>query len=293
MEDLTTRSRFVVGAGFLVLIACGPSVTQPSVAYVIPAEMTLQAEAARGPEGEVTISGSTNFPDGFKLEVEIESGRLPLGAPKEIAGEERVIVEHGAFRTKPLWLKVPYEKRPSVVDTSRRRPIQAGKYNIRFVAYFDTWQTGPVYEMLGGNGGRELHGSILKNVDTDVVDSEKKLDYRLVLTLPSLSHEAEAITLVKGAVLTIPDHGRSALDIEDVVNGMMATLSKGWPGDYQTVGWSASAKDSPLYEVTFRFVEKGDSRQAVWSANLGTRKVKYINSAAKSLSWSPPRVSGP
>jgi hypothetical protein len=41
--------------------------------------------------------------------------------------------------------------------------------------------------------------------------------------------------------------------------------------------------------VSFDFItddEEGE-HQAVWSANLATRKVNYVNIAAKYMSWTP------
>jgi hypothetical protein len=54
----------------------------------------------------VVISGTTNLPDGLKMWIHVEDGKLPLGAPKSIAFDE-VYVQNGKFSTQPLWMEVP------------------------------------------------------------------------------------------------------------------------------------------------------------------------------------------
>lgn len=277
--------------------ACGGGPGTESVRrYVLPGEMTLKAEFRRGPEGEGLITGSTNFPDGFKLWVHIESGRLPLGASKVIAGDDKVVVRDGMFRTTPLWVEAPnkdfknftpeMKEWPDAASFKfRRRPLAAGKYNVHFIAYFTggNWQERPVLELLGGDGGKTLHGSILKATDTDVVDSDKMLDHTVILTLAGLSPEAEAIALVKASVLSVPGKGRSAIDIEGTVNDFMKPGSGLRPSN----GWSATPKGGQVYEVVFDYLDGKNPRQAVWSANLGARDVNYVNSNAKYMSWTP------
>jgi hypothetical protein len=259
--------------------------------YVLPDEVTLKAEAKRGPEGEMLVTGLTNFPDGLKLSINVESGR----PPRVIAGDGKVLVRNSTFHTRPLWAEVlnkdfkdftPAMKAwPDVADLKfRRRPFAAGKYTVHFTAWFTgDWQDNSVLDLLGGSGGKALHGSILKATDKDVVDSDDVLDYTASLMLPALSPEAEAIALVKASVLTVPGEGRSAIDTEGTVKDFMTPGSGLKPRN----GWSATVKENRLYEVVFDYLSGNAPTRAVWSANLTTREVKYVNSNAKFMSWSP------
>lgn len=47
------------------------------------------------------IQGTTNLPEGLKLWVHVVEGRLPLGARKDFAGDENVIVHNGSIATDP------------------------------------------------------------------------------------------------------------------------------------------------------------------------------------------------
>jgi hypothetical protein len=154
----------------LGLSGCGQTPSAESVRrYALPDEMTLEAEAKRGTEGEMVVTGSTNFPDGLKLSIDVESGR----PPKVIAGDGEVLVRNGTFHTRPLWAEVlnkdfknftPEMKAwQDVADFKfRRRPFAPGRYAVHFTAAFTGgWQDKSVLDLLGGSGGKALRGPIL------------------------------------------------------------------------------------------------------------------------------------
>jgi len=158
---------FVVASG---LSGCSKAPDTESVKrYVLPDEVTLKADVARGPEGEMVVTGSTNFPDGLKLSIDVESGR----PPKVIAGDGEVLVRNGTFHTRPLWAEVlnkdfknftPEMKAwQDVADFKfRRRPFAPGRYAVHFTAAFTGgWQDKSVLDLLGGSGGKALRGPIL------------------------------------------------------------------------------------------------------------------------------------
>jgi hypothetical protein len=247
----------------------------------------LDAHADRGPEGEIYVVGSTNLPDGTKLWVHVESGRLPLGAPKAIAFDDDVSVRKGNIGTGALWQEIPNPSFPSVDGAPKllRRPFQAGSYKVRFESYFNgAWQTQEVLALLGGEGGKNLHGKILKLHDPDVVDSSKVLDDLTTVAFPPLEPEAKAISLVKAAVLTVPENGRSATDVETNISLFMSTPVCCRPGK----GWSAKAGGADTFEVGFDFIDGGaGEKQAIWRVNLKTGAVTYVNESAKIFSWTP------
>ena len=253
-------------------------------------DLVLDAQAERTEDGRVVISGTTNLPDGLKLWVAVEEGHLPLGAPKEIAGDESVYVNDGKITTKPLWLAVPnnlFTKKgwPAGVEVDfRNRPFPARPYKVHFTSYFNgAWQTQDVLAVLGGGGGKNLKGTILKPTDPDVSDSDKVVDYYQTLTFPELSPETKAISIVRGAVMTLPDSGRSTGDVQAVVDLYMNS-----PGLKVAKGWGAKSTGASEFEVSFDFINgQLGEQQALWSADTKTGKVKYINSNAKEFSWAP------
>lgn len=260
--------------------------------YRIPTELTTKEHAERGPEGEVRVVASTNLPDGFKLWVHVESGHMPLGAPKVVAVDESVCVANGGFRTAGLWSQIPNPHFTAEMRTwpdaenlkHRKRPFAAGNYRVRLIAYLNAaWQQPDVLAALGGDGGKKLHGKILKLTDPDVNDSDQMIDDLETLAFPPLSPEARAISAVKGAVLTVQGEGRSATDVEANVELFFKDTEL-----QPAKGWTAKAAGSDSYEVTYDFINgKAGHDQAIWSVNLKTGEVRYVNTNAKRFSWTP------
>ncbi len=299
----------------LVAVACNserpnnaPSKKEPA-SYVLPSEFFLRSTVARGPEGEVYIEGTTNLPDGLIFNVDVIPliGREPKPADYlrgDLSLDKGVVtVRSGKFRSPGLmvWFPNPHFDRGHPVETGNakyiRVPFPPSKKRVHFTAHFISsdpasgGQTSEVYKLIG-NGGKKLTGPLFKQTDSDVIDSDKELDYFQLVELPPLTPEAEAINLVKRAVLTVPGYGKSSTDIGQNVEYNMkgyALLAKMPNFHPEGKGWSARLTGDRTYAVSFDFItddEEGE-HQAVWSANLATRKVNYVNMAAKYMSWTP------
>ena len=84
--------------------------------------------------------------------------------------------------------------------------------------------------------------------------------------------------------LPIPGLGRSDTDIEKNITLFMKSPGvEPQPGK----GWSATKGSANVYSVAFDFLDGGKPAQAIWSADLTTGAVKYVNQAAKAFSWTP------
>jgi hypothetical protein len=290
------RFFFPVSVFCFLIFGCSQTAPTPTPSpikpFVLPSEFTLDAHAERGGEGQIYIAGSTNFPDGLKMWAHVEAGKLPLGAPKVVAGDDNVIVQNGQFRTVGLLAESPNPKftheMESWPDADKlkyvKSPFPSGNYKVRFSSYFNgAWQTRAVLSALGGDGGKSLHGRILRPADTDVIDSDMILDTVYRIGFPGISRDAEAIHLVKTAILTVPGLGKSATNIESNIELFMSA-----PGVSKGSGWSATSKGETIYEVDYDFINgnRGEEK-AIWSVDLGTKTVKYINENAKTFSWTP------
>jgi hypothetical protein len=287
----------------VVLTIISVKTKQPSTersgpaAYTLPPELILGAHAVRGPEGELYIVGSMNFPDGMKMWVNV-------GAPDVIASDDDVQVYNSKFETRALWQRIPnpffnsrMAKFPDGAKLKFRRvPLRAGRYEVHFEADFNSgWQRPEVLRTLGGEGAKNLHGKMFRKLNPDVIDSSQALDYSVAIEVPVLTPEAKAISLVKAAVLTVPGLGRSATDVEaniDLDIGDSALLAKTFHGEnakgiLPAKGWIARAKDKDNYEVIFDYTDDAAPAQAIWSVELKTGVVRYVNEHAKNLSWTP------
>lgn len=168
--------------------------------------------------------------------------------------------------------------------TDKGKPLQAGPHQVSFVAYFNgAWEQPPAVLELTGPDGSTLEGKLFHKTDGDVVDSSKFLEYRASVDFPPTSANAQAISIVKGAVLSVPGKGRSATDIATNVNLFITS-----PGLREAKGWGANAKDGGKYEVYYDFMNgQLGEQQAIWSVDLHTGTVKYVNENAKLFSWTP------
>lgn len=93
----------------------------------------------------------------------------------------------------------------------------------------------------------------------------------------------KAISLVRAAILSTPDGGRSTGDVQAVVD--LYTTS---PGVKVGNGWSAKETGPNTYDVSFDFIDGGlGEEQALWRADLKSGQVKYVNENAKRFSWAP------
>lgn len=262
----------------------------PSKAFSPNSSLFINAVASRTDDGRIVISGETNLPDGLKMWIAVEDGKLPLGAPREVAADNNVQVMNGQFSTTPFWMEVPNNSFttkgwPAGVQVEfRERPFPAKPFNVHFTSIFNgAWQTSAVLDAVGGAGGKALKGQIIEPVNRDVVDSTKSVDYRRKIEFPPLSSGAKAISLVRGAVLSTPESGRSTGDVQAVVDMYMAS-----PGLSRAKEWSAKEEGPNTYAVFFDFINGSEGeQQAQWQVDLKRGQVKYVNENGKLFSWAP------
>lgn len=297
LEGLTMRKSLLSVLGLAILFAgCegNPNSSQPAPAksaYVLPSELFIKTTVSRGVEGEVYVHGSTNLPDGLNIAVELTPGKPVVG--------DTVTVKDGRFTTGRLMTKVAnrhYLAKPGIPPQGNSRyidvPLPAGKTRVHYGARFHSASGSfnsalqrPEVIAVVGEEGKNLRGKMFKLTDPGIVDSPKELDFTSeTVYLPPLTPEAEAINLIKRAVLTT-DFGKSSTDIDQNIEFNMAA-----PGYHRGPGgWSAKPIGNSMYEVSFDLItdDAQGHHQAIWSANLTTRQVKIVNMAAKYLSWTP------
>jgi len=147
-----------------------------------------------------------------------------------------------------------------------------------------------------GKGGSNLKGDVFKREDPDVRDSDIVLDYTVTLDIPAIKttqqqpqssvepSEARAIELVKKAVLSTPENGRSTANVEGVIKFLLVP-GTGMSRD-SGKEWEASPNPDGTYTVTFYFIENGSARDtATWAADLRSKKVRYLDKNAKMFSY--------
>jgi hypothetical protein len=192
---------------------------------------------------------------------------VALGPKK---AQQDAFVNDGKFRSGPLYQGV-------------RVPV-SGTQPLEVIAYFNgAWQNKSVLSLLG-EGGKNLHGTLFKLTDPDVIDSDKILDAKFALSLPPVAPEANVINIVRHAILTVPGKGKSATDIEE----NLKLFESPGTGVKAGKGWLATPAGAGVYNVAYDFIDgSAGEKQAIWSVNTATKRVKYVNEAAKLFSWTP------
>jgi hypothetical protein len=235
-----------------------------STSYALPTDFFLHASAQRQAEGEVVIVADTNLPDGLKVGAEIHVQRWPADQDLEI------LIDRGHFHSRGF--------------TNRKVAYSPGKYRVHFLAYFNAaWQKPRLLGLIGDGGTKLKPSRLFKLEDPDLIGSDKILDFWQTIAFPPYAKEIQAISLVKSAVLTTPEGGRSADTVENTIKEFMEP-----PSVQPARGWSAAKIQNDEYRVVFDFIDGNlGEKQAIWSANLATRQVHYMNKSAKILSWLP------
>src|SRR5215212_1711712 len=209
-----------------------------SQTYQLPSNISFEAVAERGPEGQIFITGSTNLPDGLKFGVEIPGNKWKetitthQGRKRAVtkwAQQVDLVIHNGHFRSDGFMLN--------------RNLYPAGQYEVQFYAYFNGGSQSKEILSIVDYGGKNLRGKIFKKEDPDVIDSDLVLDYtvRLVFPPPSQerselakkareaeaidlapkSRESAAIDLVNKSTLTVQGSGRSYATIQETVDYYM------------------------------------------------------------------------
>jgi hypothetical protein len=184
--------------------------------------------------------------------------------------QQTAFVREGKFRSGPLYKDIAI-------------PI-TGTQPLEITAYFNAaWQNKEVLAILG-QGGKSLSGKFFELTDPDFIDSDKILSAKFKIALPPVSGEALAINTVKHAILSVRGRGRSATNIQENI----AVFTQPGTGVKLGRGWRAEPTASNTYQVSWNFIDgPAGSKDAIWTVNMATKQVKYVNEAAKAFSWVP------
>jgi hypothetical protein len=239
--------------------ASTPSAPVPVITYIDPKLWFIRPTASRTQDGGIVVSATTNIPDGVNLWVQLANG-----------ASSKVKVVGGKFTSEAF--------------TNREKPIPPGSHQVAFTAYFNNaWEQPAAVLKLTGEEGTKLHGPLFHKTDPDAIDSPVVLDYKPQIQFPPMTRELEAISLVQGAVLTV-DGRRSSATVGETVKWFLQPST----GIRMGKGWSATKTAAETYTVQLDIVDSANDGPAIWQANLQSRKVRFVNMAAKSMSYLPP-----
>jgi len=164
--------------------------------------------------------------------------------------------------------------------------LPPGKYKVEVLSYFNgAWQSKDVLGLVG-EGGANLPKRALTPEDKEFPLADGRLEENRTIVLPDESAELIAIEAVKNARLSTPDRGLSADPVRGVIDLYESAYRRTDPDALRATGWSA-AQSAGKWIVTLDFLDSHEPKQCQWEYNPTTKKVRYLDPAAKLFSWSP------
>jgi hypothetical protein len=259
-----------------------PADAQPQHTDLTPGPLvgTLAAQ----PNGDgMTISGTMRgIPAGTKMWVQII--HEPGGPVKPISGpqDDSVIVgSDGKFQAN--------------IRNSKGAPFKPGTYRLKVTSFFNRgWQAADVLRRAGVELDSRGRSSIKTNPkaipespdfkpdDPEFPKESRHLEAIREVNLGAVSADLAAIAAVKSATLIVQGKGRSSLPVGKSVDWFQSA------GGFKPIAWSAVAGSNGDWIVTLSCVDGGKEKKAQWSYDDKSKRVKYLDPLAKTLSYVPP-----
>jgi hypothetical protein len=241
--------------------------TVPAEVYVLPSEGTSSLvrslEAGRDSEGQVTVTGSLLLPSRTNIWVDLFAEK-PKIREQPLGHSESYLGSGGALQAGPFDLPEP------------------GRYRVLVTAYFNgAWQS-PEILALVGTSGVKLPKSALEPDDPEFPQSGGHLEYWGSVSVPALSPELKAIQAVKSAKLFVKGKGQAVDTVDEIVKYFDAPGLQFYPGE-----WSARLGADGTWIVSLQHKWGEEQKTANWECDPRTRRVKYLDPEAKTLSWLP------
>jgi hypothetical protein len=103
---------------------------------------------------------------------------------------------------------------------------------------------------------------------------------------PVIAERAGVVDAVRAGTVSKARLGPSSLPVGDSIMANLRERRINIPPDILDEGWSARMRDNH-WEVTFRYLSRGQRREAAFAYDSGTRQVNPLNTHARDLAWRP------
>jgi len=233
--------------------------------------VSIQVSLQRSDDGTLTVTGTTNLPNGTRLWVELLDS-----VSRRLLGQVDTVTNEGMFAASGF--------------SNGSVPYPHGWYTVDVLAYFNgPWGQSDAVVAIIGREGEYLAGQFAEPVHPEFSESEKRLRAEFECIAPPLKDKASrsvqdfnlAIAIVQRAVLVV-DGRQSASPVNEIVEWFMKT-----PDLRKHEGWSAKALANGAIVVAFSYWNGEKPDYAEWIVILDTKEVRYRNLNGKYMSWAP------
>jgi hypothetical protein len=101
---------------------------------------------------------------------------------------------------------------------------------------------------------------------------------------PIVAERGGVVEAVKASLISRPRLGRSRMTVGDAIVANLRERKIHLPPEILDEGWSAVRRDG-YWEVTFRYLSRGQPREARFAYDLEKRSVRHLNALAAQLGW--------
>jgi len=101
---------------------------------------------------------------------------------------------------------------------------------------------------------------------------------------PIVAERGGVVEAVKAGLISRPRLGRSRMAVGDAIVANLRERKINLPHEILDEGWSAVRREG-YWEVTFRYLSRGQSREARFAYDLEKRSVRHLNALASQLGW--------
>lgn len=252
-----SRHHSIVYLSVIVLLL----LTNNMLPGVAKESLLIRLSAQRIEDGGIIFVGQVKLPKGTKMMID-------LSLKNKILGQDKITINDGGnFKSN--------------VFRNGEKSHSTGTYQVNVISYFSKiWQSSEVLKIVGENGA-SLPSVLLAPDDPEFPNAGRHFEVTLNVVFPNIAPAQQAIQAVQEAYLSIPDRGRSADPVKDVVT----IIRKG--GGFYVLSWEANQSSPGVWVVTLNCTDAGKKKKAQWEYNTKTKKVKYLDPLAKNLSWTP------
>lgn len=135
---------------------------------------------------------------------------------------------------------------------------------------------------------KEIQGLLRKGKTSQEVARAAETDVSWIerFSTPVLAERAGVIQSVQAGTISKARLGPSAVPVGEAIASNLRDKRINIPPEILDEGWSARTRDAH-WEVTFRYLSRGQRKEATFSYDSATRQVTPLNSLALELAWRP------
>lgn len=141
---------------------------------------------------------------------------------------------------------------------------------------------------------KEIQGQLRRGKSPQEVARLAETDVSWIerFSTPVLAEQAGVVESVRASTVSKARLGPSSMPVGESIIANLRARRISIPPEILDEGWSARRRNDH-WEITFRYLSRGQRKEATFSYDPGTRLVNPLNPLARELAWRPAERSAP